>query len=660
LLPHHNPMSSLNLPHPHPRVSLIHHPSSIMQQGAQTQTQTQHHHVDVDVGPEEAGRECVVTFIQRVSVQEAAAVHIHSDMYRMMSMNMIMKRRMKRSLQRPPSAITRIVCFFPVLVLLLSGVMMQTIAEESSSTGGVGDGDDGGGAPLASLPIDSRVAIGLACGLIVAVCACMFLCAKRHMRESIELPMKQERDGRSRAERQGRRLSGMDRRLNAKLELARRGWRPNGDTIELMQPAIIPAGPDPVERAKLVQHAQMSVLHGGSMGGLGVCTYGAFHAQDFKDVSWATSDLLAAFKSSGHSLDVLLVANQTTFMSLLSGIIPFIIVFTLPFHELILENVLPLSDWYGPIRSVQFDRCMIIAASALTVHLAAAMAARHIYYYDRAPALAAWKQKQKEMAQSRSRVADMQQQPATATDGEHRQTDLASMASKQQQHLMALSPTAQTALASSNDVHLISPSHSALHSLTHLMPPTQMQTTGAALPSGTPVPSSPLASTRPAHVNQVPDGMTIQMNSPSGAASSPFASVPSATRSSSSPAAASPRIPDSQPNPAVVSPLEVRRATDPTLLPLSLLCILSLAAYGPLGWQGYVSCDESGGRQYGITSTPSIYWPPSAGHGPSITFILCCMVGMTMIIPIGYSLKLLALFYPRKVHPALINTNKIE
>lgn len=94
---------------------------------------------------------------------------------------------------------------------------------------------------------------------------------------------------------------------------------------------------------------------------------------------------------------------------------------------------------------------------------------------------------------------------------------------------------------------------------------------------------------------------------------------------------------------------------DPPLWPLRLFCVVVFLSYGLLGFQGYISCDESVGRHYGFTSTSKAYWPPTAGRGPIITLIICIIVGGAMMVPMYFSLKLLALFHPRKVHPNLIH-----
>ena len=90
------------------------------------------------------------------------------------------------------------------------------------------------------------------------------------------------------------------------------------------------------------------------------------------------------------------------------------------------------------------------------------------------------------------------------------------------------------------------------------------------------------------------------------------------------------------------------------LWPLRIFCVLILGGYGLLGFQAYISCDESACRHYGITSTPKAFWPPTAGKGPAITFILCLIVGVTAIIPTAFAIKLVALFHPRRVHPNLL------
>lgn len=93
---------------------------------------------------------------------------------------------------------------------------------------------------------------------------------------------------------------------------------------------------------------------------------------------------------------------------------------------------------------------------------------------------------------------------------------------------------------------------------------------------------------------------------------------------------------------------------DPQLWPLRLFCIVTLLSYGLLGFQTYVSFDESLGRQHHLTSTNKRFWPSSAGESPIITFIICLIIGSAMMIPLGFSLRLLALFHPRKVHPNII------
>ena len=97
---------------------------------------------------------------------------------------------------------------------------------------------------------------------------------------------------------------------------------------------------------------------------------------------------------------------------------------------------------------------------------------------------------------------------------------------------------------------------------------------------------------------------------------------------------------------------------DPALWPLTLLCVCGLLSYALLGWQGFVSFDESLGRQYGVTSTPRRLWPPSAGQGPVVTFALCVVVGAAAMLPLAFSIRIIALFKPRAVHPNLIKNER--
>lgn len=324
---------------------------------------------------------------------------------------------------------------------------------------------------------------------------------------------------------------------------------------------------DLLARAADLQRQQMNLMSGASMGGLGACRYEHFRdPEDFMDEPWATAGTRESLKKSGNILDVVITTQQVMYMAGLSALVPLGIMCGLPFHKLLLE-VMKMSDWYGPILEVDFNRCMTIGAAGLFVHIAAYLLARRIFSYDRAPSILAQKTAHRLRGQAVLTV------PITVAP--------------------------------------------------------------VVFESGPGV-SSP-------HPGAVTHGPSV-MRSPTSASGSPGAMTPTVPTSPT--AATEPSKPEAPPT---------FSGKDPNLWPLRIFCVAALMSYALLGWQGYVSCDESAGRQYGITSTHKRYWPPTAGKGPAITFFICFLVGAAAMVPIGFSLKLLALFHPRKVHPHLIN-----
>jgi hypothetical protein len=88
--------------------------------------------------------------------------------------------------------------------------------------------------------------------------------------------------------------------------------------------------------------------------------------------------------------------------------------------------------------------------------------------------------------------------------------------------------------------------------------------------------------------------------------------------------------------------------------PLQFFCLTTVLSYALLGFQSYVSFDESIGRQYEVTDTPRALWPEEEPKGPFITFILCLTIGTVALVPVILSMRLLAALWPREVHPNLL------
>lgn len=409
--------------------------------------------------------------------------------------------------------------------------------------------DDGAESLSSRLPVSVAAAIGIVCACVVTLCMCLALCARSQMRVT--------RTGKSRAKATpGSSVTA----IQAKIDAARRGWRKSDGGDGAAGGVVYSGGARSSQNQWETQLHVMSVLAGGGMGGLGACRYPHFGPEDFVDEPWATAANIESLRVSGCILDVVLAARESMALSALSGLIPLGILIALPFHEMLLEQ-LQLSDWYGPILSVEFDRCVTIASAALAVHVGAILLARRVYKYDRAPSIAAEKE-----------AARLQKQTEA-------------------QRMAAVMPAAQ---------------------------PTP--TGGTAAPS--------------------PFTMHTFMRSPTHPPSATFTATKGGGGGTDTAAAGA--------DPAAVP------GRDPSAWPLAIFCACALLSYALLGFQAYKSFDESLGRRYEVTATPRLVWPESAGHGPFITFVLCLIVGCVAIVPIAFSLKLLALFFPRQVHPHLL------
>ena len=439
----------------------------------------------------------------------------------------------------------------------IAAVVADSSSSSSSSTGVTSPSNstllvnDGAESLTSRLPVSVPAAIGIVCACIVTLCLCLALCARSQMRVT--------RTAKSRGKGT---TGGGSSAIQAKIDAARRGWRKSdGGDPAIAGGVVFSGGARSSQNQWEVQLHAMSVLAGGSMGGLGACRYPHFGSEDFVDEPWATAANIESLRVSGCILDVVLTTRESMALSALSGLIPLGILIALPFHEMLLKE-LQLSDWYGPILAVEFDRCVTIASAALAVHVGAVLLARRVYKYDRGPSIAA----EKEAARLKKLQAEAQR-------------------------MAAVLPSA------------------------HATP-----TGAAAAPS--------------------PFTMHTFMRSPTHPPSATFAATKGAggAETSAGPAA----------DPAAVP------GRDPSVWPLAIFCACTLLSYALLGFQAYNSFDESLGRRYEVTATPRLVWPESAGRGPFITFILCLIVGCVAIVPIAFSLKLLALFLPRRVHPHLL------
>lgn len=439
------------------------------------------------------------------------------------------------------------------------GPIVAAAADSSSSTGVTAPSnstllvDDGAESLTSRLPVSVPAAIGIVCACIVALCLCLAMCARSQMRVT--------RTAKSRGK--GTTGSGASA-IQAKLDAARRGWRKSDGGDPAMGGVVFSGGARSSQNQWEVQLHAMSVLAGGSMGGLGACRYPHFGSEDFVDEPWATAANVESLRVSGCILDVVLTARESMALSALSGLIPLGILIVLPFHKMLLKE-LQLSDWYGPILAVEFDRCVTIASAALAVHVGAVLLARRVYKYDRGPSIAAEKE-----------AARLQKLQAEA------------------QRMAAVLPSA------------------------HATP-----TGAAAAPS--------------------PFTMHTFMRSPTHPPSATF----TATKGGGGAEATGGQAAGASDPAAVLG-------RDPSVWPLAIFCACALLSYALLGFQAYNSFDESLGRRYEVTATPRLVWPESAGRGPFITFVLSLIVGCVAIVPIAFSLKLLALFLPRRVHPHLL------
>lgn len=391
-------------------------------------------------------------------------------------------------------------------------------------------------------------------------------------------------------------------RMRAKLEAMRRGWR-KSDTEDALTGVVLSGGARESAHASahssLAQSHAIHALAGGSMGGLGACRWSAFAQDDFVDEPWATVEVLESLRVSGNILDVVLTAHMSMALSALSGMVPLAITVALPFHRLILAK-LDITDWYGRIESVEFSLCITISGTALAVHVLSYLVARSIFHYDRSPSI----QKQTQELKTAARIEEQRRIQAAAI------TAAATGAVTPQ---ASNSPGTVTRVGSAGPGP--SPSSPGPGSGPSMSPVTQAARNGLFLRQPTFAFTSPAAAFA-ANTKATPTGL----GSPSGVAAAPI----------------------------------VATGSDPNLLPLISLCVCSLGCYLLLGFAGFIAMDESIGRQYGLTSTPRKLWPPSAGHGPFITFLVCVIVGATAMVPIAFSLKLLALFKPRHVHPNLM------
>jgi len=151
-----------------------------------------------------------------------------------------------------------------------------------------------------------------------------------------------------------------------------------------------------------------------------------------------------------------------------------------------------------------------------------------------------------------------------------------------------------------------------------------------------------------------------------GHVATPTAASPSANTTTATPqpdsegggagagASATPSGTSAVPFGGLLPPAPVVFGDDPPRWPLALLCGAGLLSYALFGWQGYWSLDESLGRRYEWTDTPRSLWPSQDPRAPEITLLVCFILGSVALVPLAFSLRLLALFVPRKVHPHLL------
>jgi len=498
------------------------------------------------------------------------------------------------------------------LLFVAVGVAASNSSSSSSSTGSGGNStaplsDDDDDDDLPSLPVSNQVAIGLVCGGVLALCLCMFVCARTQMKA-----------GRSKKPSPG---AGLSPAMQARLAAVRRGWRKSdatGQSVDYSGGARGPAG-----SKEAAQRAAMIHLSGASLGGLGACRYDHFLPDDFvaEADTWATPGNLEALRRSGCILDVVISARATMFLAGMTAWVPLIVVGLLPFHKMLLKKM-KLRDWYGAMEEVEFERCIAIAGAALVFHVLVAAWARRVYTWDRAPSVAREKAAQKDAARFEAQktalaVAMGQAPPVTVAIGGGGGGAMTGPASPSATALTPVvpfhSPTAGGALIvrtyTMSTQPPSRPTGTMLKQLGHTLPPT------------TPV-AAPLAP------------VSVVASSPSSGAAGTTAPLPTVSTS--------------------LPPAPVVLGDDPPRWPLALLCVAGLLSYGLLGFQGYLSLDESFGRRYEWTDTPSALWPAQKPRAPEITLLVCFVLGTAALVPLAFSLRLLALFTPRKVHPHLL------